>query len=171
MSYETAVKAAGIVRDAGGRIVGRTRLQKVAYLLSIAGLEEGLHFSYKHFGPYSEDLATAAREADLLGLLSETEQQASWGGMYSTYVVDGAPHSSVSVARRRLAAMAAEADAIVLELAATAVFLAREGHPDPWSETARRKPEKAECGRIDNAKALYRRLCTIETPNAWPPIV
>lgn len=80
MSYANAVKTAAIVRDAGGRIVGRTRLQKIAYLLSITGLEDGLPFAYKHYGPYSEDLATASRDADLLGLLSETEQQASWGG-------------------------------------------------------------------------------------------
>ena len=63
MSYANAVKVAGIVRDAGSRIVGRTRLQKVAYLLSVTGLEDGLPFVYKHYGPYSEDLATAARDA------------------------------------------------------------------------------------------------------------
>ena len=170
MSYENAVKVAGIVRDAGGRIVGRTRLQKVAYLLSVTGLEEGLPFAYKHYGPYSEDLATAARDADLLGLLNETEQQASWGGMYSTYVVNEQPDPSTSAVRRRLASEAATADAVELELAATAVFLAKEGYRDPWRETARRKPEKAENGRIDNAKALYRKLSAIATPVPWPVI-
>ena len=34
-------KAAAIVRDAGGRIVGRTKLQKIAYLLELSGLGEG----------------------------------------------------------------------------------------------------------------------------------
>lgn len=170
MSHANAVKVAGIVRDAGGRIIGRTRLQKVAYLLTATGLENGLLFSYKHYGPYSEDLAAAARDASLLGLLNETEQQASWGGTYSIYVVDEAPSSTVPSARRRLAAEAASADAIELELAATAVFLAKEGHSDPWRETARRKPEKAENGRIDNARLLYRRLSAIETPVPLPPI-
>jgi uncharacterized protein len=171
MSYVNAAKVAGIVRDAGGRIVGRTRLQKVAYLLSVTGLEDGLPFAYKHYGPYSEDLATGARDAGLLGLLSETEQQASWGGTYSTYVVGEQPSSSVLPARRRLAAEAATADSIELELAATAVFLAKEGYSDPWIETARRKPEKAENDRIDKAKVLYRRLSAIETPVPWPVIV
>lgn len=170
MSYKNAMKAAGIVRDAGGRIVGRTRLQKVAYLLSVTGLESGLPFAYKHYGPYSEDLATAARDADLLGFLKETEQQASWGGTYSTYVVDGQPNLSCLPARRRLASEAAAADAIELELAATAVFLANEGYGDPWMETARRKPEKAENGRIEKAKVLYRKLSAIETPVPWPAI-
>lgn len=171
MSYVNAVKVAKLVRDAGGRIVGRTKLQKTAYLLCVAGLEEGLPFAYKHYGPYSEDLAAAARDADLLGLLNETEQQTTWGGTYSTYVVDEQPDPGANAARRRLAAEAASADAVELELAATAVFLALEGHTDPWAETARRKPEKAENGRVDRAKALYRRLSAIDTPVRLPAIV
>lgn len=170
MSYENAVKTAAIVRDAGGRVIGRTKLQKVAYLLTVAGLEGGFSFSYKHYGPYSEDLAIAARDGDLLGLLNETEQQASWGGTYSTYVVSAQPDPDGHPARRRLASEAAAADAVELELAATAVFLSREGYSDPWDETARRKPEKAENGRLDRAKALYRRLSAIQTPTPWPMI-
>ncbi len=137
-------------------------------MLSVTGLEDGLIFGYKHYGPYSEDLANAARDADLLGFLKETEQQASWGGTYSTYVVSEQPNSSVPPARRRLAAEAAVADPIELELAATAVFLSKEGYGDLGIETARRKPEKAENGRIEKAKALYRKLSAIETPVAWP---
>lgn len=170
MSYANAVKIAEIVRDAGGRIVGRTRLQKVAYLLTVSGLESGLLFIYKHYGPFSQDLAAAAGDANLLGLLSETEQQASWGGTYSTYSVSEQPSPPQNTARQRLATEAAAADAIELELAATAVFLAKDGHGDPWGETARRKPEKAASDRIDKAKALYRRLTTIDTPIPLPPI-
>lgn len=168
MSYESAVKAAAIVRDAGGRIVGRTRLQKVAYLLSVAGLETGLPFSYKHYGPYSEDLANGARDAHLLGLMRETEEQASWGGTYSIYAVEERPSSAIPLARRRLAEVAAAADAIELELAATAVLLAKEGHQNPWLETERRKPQKAENDRISKARELYRRISAIDTPVPWP---
>lgn len=170
MSYANALKAARLVRDAGGRIIGRTKLQKIAYLLSVAGLEEGLYFAYKHYGPYSDELATAARDADLLGLLKETEHQASWGGTYSTYVVSEQVDLTVPPARRHLAAEAAAADAVELELAATAVFLAKDGYPDPWFETARRKPEKAEGGRIDRAKALYQKLSSIGTPVGLPAL-
>jgi hypothetical protein len=171
MSYANAVKVAELVRDAGGRIVGRTKLQKTAYLLSVVGLEKDLSFTYKHFGPYCEDLATAAHDADLLGLVNETEQLAAWGGTYSTYTVSERPDPKAHPARLRLAAEAASADAVELELAATAVFLAKENYPDPWAETARRKPEKAENGRVDRAKALYLRLSAISTPVSWPPIV
>lgn len=170
MSYANAVKAAEIVRDAGGCIVGRTRLQKIAYLLSRTGLESGLPFAYKHYGPYSDELATAARDADLLGLISEKEQQAAWGGVYSIYTFLGPKSATTSVARRRLAEEGANADAVELELAATAVFLGDKGYADPWMEAARRKPEKAEHGRIERAKALYQKLSAIETPQSLPAI-
>jgi uncharacterized protein len=171
MSYANAVKVAEIVRDAGGRIVGRTRLQKIAYLLSVTGLESGLSFAYKHYGPYSDDLAIAARDANLLGLISETEQQAAWGGVYSVYAFPGPSDPSAVAARRRLAEEGAAADAVELELAATAVFLADKGYHDPWTEAARRKPEKAEHGRIERAKALYQRFSAIETPQPLPEII
>jgi uncharacterized protein len=171
MSHMSATKVVDIVRDAGGRVVGRTRLQKITYLLSVGGLEDGLPFIYKHYGPYSEDLATSAREANLLGLLREIEQPASWGGMFSTYVVSDPSGLEATEPRRRLATEAAAADAIELELAATAVYLAKEGYGDPWTETARRKPEKAEGGRIGKAQALYRKLSAINPPVPLPAIV
>ena len=40
-------KVAEIIRAAGGEIVGRTRLQKVAYLLELAGLGHGFRFEYR----------------------------------------------------------------------------------------------------------------------------
>jgi hypothetical protein len=70
-----------------------------------------------------------------------------------------------------LAAITAGADAVELELAATALFLANEGWDDPWRETARRKPEKADGGRIEKAKFLYEKLAAVETPRRLPAIV
>jgi uncharacterized protein len=171
MSYENAIKVAHIVRDAGNQVVGRTRLQKIAYLLSATGLEGGLPFAYKHYGPYSEELASAARDAALLGLIHETEQQAQWGGVYSTYSFPGAPDMSIPGPRRQLASEGAAADAVELELVATALFLAKAGFSDPWVETARRKPEKADQHRMERAKELYRQFSQIETPEPLPPIV
>jgi hypothetical protein len=53
---------------------------------------------------------------------------------------------------------AAEANSVVLELAATAAYFAKNGESDPWKETERRKPDKAEEGRLDEAKKLYAAL-------------
>lgn len=164
-------KAAEIIRDAGGCIVGRTRLQKIGSLLKLTGLEDGFEFSYKHFGPYSETLATATRDAKILGLLEETEQQASWGGLYSTFTTNNLqPDDSVPPARKEIAEKAAGADSIALELAVTAAFLSSQGVEDAWIETERRKPEKAAGGKLNRAKKLYAAFKRIETPKALPDI-
>jgi len=163
-------KVADIIRDAGGRVVGRTRLQKLGYLLELSGLGEGFSFEYRHYGPYSEELAAAARNAKFLGLIFEQEHPASWGGTYSVSTAAAASADAADQPRIRLAGEAVAADPIELELAATAAFLAVEGATDPWQETAKRKPEKAGGGRLENAKALYRRFQQIETPRPLPRI-
>lgn len=163
-------KVAAIVRDASGEVVGRTRMQKIACVLELAGLGDGFTFSYKHFGPYSESLATASRDAGVLGLLTETEQSTSWGGWYSTFRTELEPDPTVPSARTELAHTAAAANSIELELAVTAAFLASQGIDDAWDETERRKPEKAAEGRLARAKKLYAALKKIETPEPLPNI-
>ncbi len=162
-------RVAQIVLDAGGRVVGRTKLQKIAYFLEATGLGDGFTFEYRHYGPYSEDLTGASRIARMFGVLTEEEHATNWGGFYSIYTVQGP--TSGETARTRIARIAAAADPIELELAATAAFLASEGNNDPWGETARRKPEKASSARLVGAKALYRQLRKITTPRDLPAIV
>jgi uncharacterized protein YwgA len=165
-----AKQAAAIVRDAGGRIVGRTRLQKICFILEAAGLGSGFPFKYKYYGPYSEELSAATSIAGVLGLLREIEQPATWGGSYSTYTTEMAPDRNTPQARLRIARETVDVDAIELELAATALFLALEGTGSPWDETARRKPDKAANGRLEQAKQLYVHLRQIRTPQPLPRI-
>lgn len=163
--------AAEIVRDAGGQIVGRTRLQKVACLLELAGLGVGFSFAYHYYGPYSEKLSDAVRVAEAFDLVTEEERQAGWGGKYSVFTATKDAGSPDGGARNRLAQAAAQIDAIELELAVTAAYLAaNEECLDPWGETARRKPEKAGDGRLEKAKAAYRGLLAISTPTPLPAI-
>ncbi|MBZ5582420.1 MAG: hypothetical protein LAQ30_09510, partial [Acidobacteriia bacterium] len=165
-----AKQAAAVVRDAGGRIVGRTRLQKISFILEAAGLGTGFPFKYKYYGPYSEELSAASDVAGVLGLLREIKQPASWGGSYSTYTTEMAPDRNTPQARLRIAQETVNTDAVELELAATALFLTREGVVNPWDETARRKPDKAANGRLQQAKQLYERLRQIQTPQPLPRI-
>src|SRR5258708_12172064 len=90
-TVEEARRVAAIIRDAGGRVVGRTRLQKMAFILEASGLGSGFPFIYKHYGPYSEELSSASRTGAILGLLNETEAPASWGGSFSTFQVTFSP--------------------------------------------------------------------------------
>jgi uncharacterized protein len=163
-------EVAGIVRDAGGSVVGRTRLQKVAYLLTVTGLDGNFQFAYKHYGPFSEQLASSAQLATLVGKLRERQDQTAWGGTFSTYTVDGADVIDRTSNRYKLASEAVKADSIELELAATAVFLSYDGYDNAWEETARRKPEKSTQQRLANARGLLKRLQQIDVPVPLPKI-
>lgn len=158
-----------VIKDAGGEIVGRTKLQKTVYLLTLAGFEVQFRFGYKHYGPFSEELADAADLAAAFDLISERQQQAGWGGTYSVYTASTGESSS-QTSRGRLAREAVRSDAVLLELAATAAYLAQEGKPQPWAETARRKPDKAADGRLERAKELYARL-RAASDNTLPDII
>jgi len=161
--------AAELVRDAGGVVVGRTRLQKLAYLLERSGLGKGFPFEYRHYGPYSEELAEATDRAATMSLIEEVEKLATWGGSYSIFTCNARPPKTVDAARLKVAALAAKADAVELELAATAVYLASECK-DPWGETERRKPQKAASGRLERARMLYQKLAEIKVPKPLPKI-
>ncbi len=174
MSIETSdrQKAANIVRDAGGEIVGRTKLQKIAYLLELAGLGEGFPFEYRHYGPYSEELSDAIWAADLFGLVRETEKPTKWGGKYSIYKIPKKTELQVDSDRTVLARTLAGFNSVELELAATAAFIsAEENFSDPWEETGRRKPEKTGDGRLEKAKAVYKEILALDTLQRLPPIV
>lgn len=161
-------KVRNVIRDAGGRIVGRTKLQKVSFFLEAAGLGEGFKFKYKHYGPFSEELATATEDAVALKSISEKIWPASWGGFYSDFSLMNSESPTGPQERMTMARTAAEADSVELELAATALFLSKEV-PDPWRETARRKPEKADGDRLAKAKDLYRKLRAV-VPDRLPDI-
>jgi hypothetical protein len=57
-----------------------------------------------------------------------------------------------------------------LELAATALFLHKQGVKSPWQETARRKLDKAEGDRLSKAGELYKQLRQIKTPHSLPEL-
>jgi len=158
---------AEIIRDAGGRIVGRTRLQKTAYFLAVTGCGEDFGFRYKHFGPYCEEVARAAEVGVLFDKISEEEKEATWGGTYSIYTVDAPMPDNVPVTRRKVAHLCANTGAIALELAATAVFLSRDGCENPWQETERRKPQKAQ-DHLREAQTLLAMMRKINLPTPLP---
>jgi uncharacterized protein len=171
-------RAAAIIQDAGGELIGRTRLQKVTYLAQLVGFSDDFSFEYKHYGPYSEELAEAMEIATGLSLVEEDERRADWGGRYSIYSSHGGQVVGYvdDAHRRAFVRAAANIGAIELELAATAAFLyssegfGQNGKGDPWVETARRKPEKASEGRLERAKVAYLGLAQLPVPQPLPHI-
>ena len=160
-----------IVSQAGGCIVGRTKLQKSVCVLELTGLGYGFHFSYKHFGPYSEELKFACNDASALGLIREQRKIAAWGGEYSVFLVDETDDAARQSPRGQLLRVMVSADPVLLELAVTAGFLAANKVLEPWSEVMERKQDKATIAAIDGAKELYREMCSIHTPRPLPVIL
>lgn len=169
MTQSAPKKVTRIIQLAGGKIVGRTRLQKTSCLLEMTGLGEGFSFSYHLYGPYSDEISVAISDAALLGYISEESRSTSWGSRFSIFKSDSLGQVQSDSPEARLASLAAKADGIALELAVTAAFLAQNGVEDPWSEVKRRKPEKV--GSIRAAKDLYREFLAVDTPVALPRIV
>ena len=155
----------------GGELVGRTRMQKQAYLLDRCGAEFGLLFIYHHYGPYCFDLAGAMHDAKAERRIEAEERSGRHGVPYTIFrSKNGAGYPATlgsldaQKARALLERMKQVSD-IVLELAATIVFLR-----DDWDyfdkprttavqETKARKSLKATDERI--AKAL-KLLCDLD---------
>lgn len=175
MAREPHLAAASIVRDAGGELVGRTRLQKIAFLMQLAGFGDEFSFEYHHFGPYSEELAQAMEIAVALGPVSEEERMADWGGRYSIFRLrerQEAPDPE----RASFVQQALRLGAVELELAATAAYLfayegvGRDTGENPWLETRRRKPSKAAEGRLERAAQAYQQLRQVKTRRPLPEL-
>ncbi len=160
----------GLIALNGGTLVGRTRLQKQAYLLDKCGASFGLGFTYHHYGPYSFDLVEGLTDAQAEERITIEEHPGRHGVPYAVFRskegVESPAHLgelSADKARAQLQKMRKVSD-IVLELAATVVFLRDEwdyygkGETDAVEETKARKPRKATKERIDKAIALLRDL-------------
>lgn len=154
-----------IVAAAGGRLVSRIRLQKLAYLLDQLGARSGFRYAYHHYGPYSRDLDAAVFDAEAFGLVEERyEHRKLDGARYSIFerkAEAGQPAFSylgdprLRDVVKRLAAV----NATVLELAATAHWLAANEKAQDWrTEIIRRKGSKASEGRLAEAMRLLSEL-------------
>lgn len=155
----------------GGELVGRTRLQKQAYLLDRCGADFGLEFTYHHYGPYSFDLAAGSHDARAEGQIVIEERLGRHHGVryaiFKSGSEAGAPAClgklSAEKARAVLNATRGVSD-VVLELAATIVFLRDEwdyygkGTVDAVDETRKRKSLKATDERMEKALELLRNL-------------
>ena len=172
MNRERAKSVAAIIRGAGGKVVGHTRLQIIAFLLDRAGYGDGFRFKYKHFGPFSEEMAEATRTGVLFREVQEREQATDWGSTYSIYRVEGQCPSTAHADRQELVKWLADTDqsVIQLELVATAIFMSEKNYDSPWEETKRRKPQKSEMGRLEGAKQLFEVLRKFDVPNPLPDL-
>ncbi len=157
---------AAVVDAAGGKLIGRVRLQKVVYLMDQLGLNSGFSYEYHHYGPYSRDLDLATADADALSIVKETfHHRESDGGRYSMFELQKKPNDDKAFGglgrseATRLARLFADTNVTVLELAATVDWLWRQEKCLNWkAEVAQRKPMKVGNGRLDRAVKLLEGL-------------
>ena len=152
-----------LVRLAGGKIVGKTRLQKTTYLLEVKGLGFGLDFDYHNYGPFSPDLAFATDDAKSLGYITSEEHLGFHSVPYTVFIstdmTQDIGDDAESVARQDALEIMNRNSSLVLELAATAIYLRRNGYPDSfWQEVEKRKRLKATPQRVGLAKQLIAEL-------------
>lgn len=147
-----------------GKLVGKTRLQKTFFLLDQLGMNSGAEFSYHYYGPYSADVASAAEMATLLFDFEAAEKVSAVRSVsYTSYSSSQDKPTklgalSSSKAQAALNAMAEVSDT-VLELAATMVFLKKNGFPKKFVDEVRaRKPLKATDDRLKQAQELIKTL-------------
>ncbi len=146
------------------RLIGRVRLQKVAYLLDALGMQTGLKFNYYHYGPFSRDLDLGTDDAKSLGLIEEIRKSRDGdGAAYSVFSLLPKAESEPSLelgameeARARaLVEKFAGVNSTVLELAATAHWLVQVEKVVDWNkEIQLRKGVKTQSGRLELAIAL-----------------
>ena len=150
----------------GGELVGRTRLQKGAYLLHRCGADFGLPFIYHHYGPYSSDLASGCLDALAEGWIEIEERPGRHGVRYAIFRLreDACPSDNLGAlsadeARPLLRKIGKVSDT-VLELAATIVYFVENGSSAKAAveETKARKSIKASPERLREAFSLIRDL-------------
>ena len=163
MCTEAEDRIADIVKAAGGRLVSRIRLQKIAYLLDQLGAKGGFNFSYHHYGPYSREADSAVLDAEAFGLVTEDfDRRQSDGARYSIFNVTKQARARDYMwlqddRLRQLTKTWAETPAVILELAATAHWLVAHEKVDDWeAEIKRRKGTKTASGRLDKALAILK---------------
>ena len=133
-----------------GTLQARKRLQKVVYLLQVAGYPSDDEFGLHLFGPYSSGVAERADEMTNLGLLKE-ESRSNYAGKQYNYTLTPEVESQLAALEataqgQALAAAVAPFEARArelfskdvreLEVAATIAFFRRQGRD--WSEAVTR---------------------------------
>ena len=163
MNHEPEHYVADVVRAAGGRLVSRIRLQKIAYLLDQLGAHSGFSYTYHHYGPYSRDLDSAILDAEAFGLVKEGYgRRTSDGARYSVFELQSEAGDYTLLRDHHLRVLTkklASENVTVLELAATAHWLVQFEKVGDWQkEIQRRKGAKTGNNRLEKAMELLKAI-------------
>ncbi len=150
----------------GGTLIGRTRLQKQAYLADCCGAElHELDFIYHYYGPYSFDLADGCVNAVAESLVTMEERYGQYRTPYTVFEAIRTPQSAgigklSPQQSKKVVDSTNQASSVALELAATAAFLQRQGvyNGRVMEELKLRKSLKATEENLKEARQLLEAL-------------
>ena len=128
-----------------GTLDTRKRMQKVAYLLQVAGCPLGADFNLHHYGPYSQEVARLTDEMVQARILDERAVSNMVGQQFSYSLNEvarkslsdfeatprGRAAAEVLDPHKDLALRLCQADLKDLEYASTAVFFQEQGYDWP----------------------------------------
>lgn len=164
--FRDELLAQAVISLAGGRVYGRIRMQKIVFLLDQMGFNSGFKYYYHHYGPYSEDLSRALDSAKVFRLIDEKIEYRSFdGARYSVFISNNKISDKIKSEIKcsdyfeRTLTNLNERNSVVLELAATIVWISKYEKIQDWnSELNIRKGSKLENGRMDKAVHLLDEL-------------
>jgi len=114
-----------LVQEAG-RIEGRKKFQKIAFILQAKGEDFPERFKYHYYGPFSDDLQMEIDDLVDMELLIEKKCNNTFSYEISSNVFNLEKHETI-VKKRDLIKFLNDIDAHRLELVSTIYFLEREG--------------------------------------------
>ncbi len=153
--------AAVIAAHPNGRVVGRTRLQKIVKLLQRLGLPTDYGYMLHFYGPYSEGLQAEVGLLEMMDLVEEKLQGGKDGPQY--YVIIAKPGAELEEVNRKYKGAIRtmhDAETEVLEIAATYDAFGEIGMPHEQALEAVRRKKAKICTdqRVQEALELLREL-------------
>jgi uncharacterized protein YwgA len=157
--------AAAIAAHKDRKVVGRTRLQKEIKLLQRLDFPTEYSYTLFFYGPYSEGLHADISLLQAFGLVSEEERSTQSGDTY--FVLTASPEADMpeTAPYLQFIDLMQNADAVVLELAATYDMFRtmNSDHEDAMIRLRRKKGRKCENGNDEKALKLLRELGLLTT--------
>jgi uncharacterized protein YwgA len=152
--------AGAIAAHKDRKVVGRTRLQKEIKLLQRLGFPTEYTYTLFFYGPYSDGLHADVRFLQAFGLVTEEERSSHQGDTYFVLTASTDAVMPETAPYRRFIDLMQDADAVVLELAATYDMFRtmKSDHEDAMMRLRRKKGAKCENGNDKKALKLLREL-------------
>lgn len=141
------------------RVVGRTKLQKLIYLLKAAGAPIQYDYKLHHYGPYSAEVAGDVDLLDFIGSIEESIEPIDiYNQFLSTFTLREPVDASFSPSTSELAETLNAFRSTELEVAATIQYFKELGHTNSEAValTENMKPTKTTPDVVSRANKILR---------------